>query len=336
MMLNEIEQIRQEALREFQEAKTFQDAEATKFKFLARKGLIADLFRQMPQLPEEERPEAGQALNRLRAELEGIAEEKLAKFAQKREAARIDTTLPGRKPHIGALHPLTLVTRHIVDIFRQMGFAVARGPEIETVYYNFDALNTPPWHPSRDESATLYLPNGFVLRTETSPVQIRVMESMQPPVRVIVPGRVYRRDKPDATHSPMFHQVEGLYVDVGVTMADLKGTLVAFYRTLFGEDTGVRFRPHFFPFTEPSAEVDITCLFCAGKGCRVCKGTGWIEMGGSGMVDPNVLDGVGYDSEKYTGWACGLGIERVAMFLYGIENIRTLYDADVRFLRQFI
>ncbi len=335
-MIEKIAQIRLQAFREFEEAKSLQEAEAARNKYLGRKGAIADLFRHMPGIPPEERPEAGEALNRLRAELEVVAETAREKFAQKKEAPQIDTTLPGRMPHLGALHPLTIVTRQIIDIFRQMGFAVASGPEIETVYYNFDALNTPPWHPSRDESATLYLPNGFVLRTETSPVQIRVMEAMQPPVRIIAPGRVYRRDRPDATHSPMFHQVEGLYVDEGVTMADLKGTLVAFYRTLFGEQTAVRFRPHFFPFTEPSAEVDITCLFCAGKGCRICKEAGWIEMGGSGMVDPNVLDGVGYDSEKYTGWACGLGIERVAMFLYGIDNIRSLYDGDVRFLRQFI
>jgi len=335
-MIEKIAQIRHQAFQEFAGAKTLQEAEAARHKYLGRKGHIADLFRHMPELPPEDRPEAGEALNRLRQELEVAAETALAKFALRKETPQIDTTLPGRRAHIGALHPLTIVTRQIIDIFRQMGFAVASGPEIETVYYNFDALNTPPWHPSRDESATLYLPNGFVLRTETSPVQIRVMEKMQPPVRIIAPGRVYRRDRPDATHSPMFHQVEGLYVDEGVTMADLKGTLVAFYRTLFGEQTAVRFRPHFFPFTEPSAEVDITCLFCAGKGCRICKEAGWIEMGGSGMVDPNVLDGVGYDSEKYTGWACGLGIERVAMFLYGIDNIRSLYDGDVRFLRQFI
>jgi len=335
-MLEQIEQIRQQAIRELSEAKTLGEAETAKFKYLGRKGLIADLFKRMQQLPAEDRPEAGQALNRLRSELQAIADTAVGKYARKTKAVRIDTTMPGRKPHLGALHPLTIVTRKIVSIFRQMGFAVARGPEIETVYYNFDALNTPPWHPSRDETDTLYLPNGFVLRTETSPVQIRVMEQMQPPVRIIAPGRVYRRDKPDATHSPMFHQVEGLYVDVGVNMADLKSTLVAFYRTLFGEQTAVRFRPHFFPFTEPSAEVDVTCLFCGGKGCRVCKNTGWIEMGGSGMVDPNVLDGVGYDSEKYTGWAFGLGIERVVMFLYGIDNIRGVYDVDTRFLRQFI
>jgi len=335
-MLEQIEEIRQQAIRELSEAKTLGEAETAKFKYLGRKGLIADLFKRMQQLPAEDRPEAGQALNRLRSELQAIADTAAGKYARKTKALRIDTTMPGRKPHLGALHPLTIVTRRIVSIFRQMGFAVARGPEIETVYYNFDALNTPPWHPSRDETDTLYLPNGFVLRTETSPVQIRVMEQMQPPVRIIAPGRVYRRDKPDATHSPMFHQVEGLYVDVGVNMADLKSTLVAFYRTLFGEQTAVRFRPHFFPFTEPSAEVDVTCLFCGGKGCRVCKNTGWIEMGGSGMVDPNVLDGVGYDSEKYTGWAFGLGIERVVMFLYGIDNIRGVYDVDTRFLRQFI
>lgn len=335
-MIEELSEIREQALRELQEAKNLQEAEAAKFKYLGRKGLIAEFFGKMRELPPEERPEVGQALNRLRTELDNAAKAALARFAKKKDVFKIDTTLPGRMPHLGALHPLTIVTRRIIDIFRQMGFTVARGPEIETVYYNFDALNTPPWHPSRDETDTLYLPNGFVLRTETSPVQIRVMEKTQPPIRIIAPGRVYRRDRPDATHSPMFHQVEGLYVDIGVTMADLKGTLITFYQTLFGEKTAVRFRPHFFPFTEPSAEVDVTCLFCGGEGCRICKGTGWIEMCGSGMVDPNVLEGVGYDSEKYTGWAFGLGIERVAMILYGIANIRDLYDGDVRFLRQFI
>ena len=225
--------------------------------------------------------------------------------------------------------------REITDIFRGMGFRVADGPEVELVHYNFDMLNTPEWHPSREESDTIYLPNGFVVRTETSPVQIRVMESQQPPIRIISPGRVYRRDRPDATHSPMFHQVEGLYVDEGVTMADLKGTLLAFYRRLFGEQTKLRMRPHFFPFTEPSAEVDVSCFFCKGSGCRICKQTGWLEMGGSGMVDPHVLAGVGYDTEKYTGYAFGLGIDRIAMLRFGIDNIRLLVDNDVRFLKQF-
>ncbi len=228
----------------------------------------------------------------------------------------------------------------IVDIFRGMGFAVETGPEAETVHYNFDALNTPPWHPARDLTDTFYLetPGGGserLLRTETSPVQIRVMERRRPPIRIIAPGRVYRNDKPDATHSPVFMQVEGLYVDRGVTFADLKGTVLAFYRALFGPETETRFRPHFFPFTEPSAEVDVSCVFCRGEGCRICKDSGWLEMGGSGMVDPNVLEGVGIDPETYSGWAFGLGIERIAMLKFGVEDIRLFYENDLRFLGQF-
>jgi phenylalanyl-tRNA synthetase alpha chain len=228
----------------------------------------------------------------------------------------------------------------IIDVFRGMGFKVETGPEAETVYYNFDALNTPQWHPARDLTDTFYLdvpgdPMNWLLRTETSPVQIRVMQRQQPPIRIIAPGRVYRADKPDASHSPIFMQVEGLYVDEGVTFANLKGTVLAFYRAIFGQDVNTRFRPHFFPFTEPSAEVDVSCIFCKGQGCRVCKQTGWLEMGGSGMVDPNVLEGVNIDPERYSGWAFGLGIERIAMLKYGVDDIRLFYENDLRFLEQF-
>ncbi len=335
MIHEKIEQIRHDAIQEFNSASTIAEAEAAKLKYLSRKGLVADLFKLMGKAEPAERPKLGQLLNQLQDELEALAQEKLEALKPKVAGPLVDATLPGRKPFEGTYHPLTIVMREITDIFRGMGFRVADGPEIELVRYNFDMLNTPPWHPSRDESDTLYLPNGFVVRTETSPVQIRVMESQEPPVRIISPGRVYRRDRPDATHSPMFHQVEGLYVDEGVTMADLKGTLLHFYRTLFGAQTELRFRPHFFPFTEPSAEVDVTCVFCKGQGCRICKESGWLEMGGSGMVDPNVLAGVGYDTEKYTGYAFGLGIDRIAMLRFGIDNIRLLFDSDVRFLRQF-
>ncbi|MDD5087999.1 MAG: phenylalanine--tRNA ligase subunit alpha [bacterium] len=334
-MQERITETRALAAREFEAATTLAEAEAVKLTYLSRKGVVAELFKLMPQVDAAERPRSGQLLNELKTELEALAERRLAELRPKVSGPLVDVTLPGRKPFVGTYHPLTIVMREIIEIFRSMGFRVADGPEIELVRYNFDMLNTPPWHPSRDESDTMYLPNGFVVRTETSPVQIRVMESQQPPVRIISPGRVYRRDRPDATHSPMFHQVEGLYVDEGVTMADLKGTLLHFYRTLFGAQTQIRFRPHFFPFTEPSAEVDVTCNFCGGKGCRVCKQTGWLEMGGSGMVDPNVLAGVGYDTEKYTGYAFGLGIDRIAMRRFGLDNIRLLFESDVRFLRQF-
>lgn len=240
-------------------------------------------------------------------------------------------------PFTGSLHPLTLIEREAKRIFRQMGFAIERGPEIEDVWHNFDALNTPDWHPSRDTSDSLYLKevDGMLLRTETSPIQIRVLERTKPPVRIVGPGRVFRNDKPDATHSPSFTQMEGLYVDRGVTFADLKGTVLEFYRQMFGSGVNIRFRPHFFPFTEPSAEVDVSCPFCGGKGCRICKQSGWIEMGGSGMVDPNVFKAVGVDPEEFTGWAFGLGVERLAMLLYDMDDMRLFYENDVRFLSQF-
>ncbi|MCB1061055.1 MAG: phenylalanine--tRNA ligase subunit alpha [Calditrichaeota bacterium] len=334
-MREQLEQVKLEAIAALNEAADLAALEQASIKYLSRKGVVAGLFKLMGKASAEERPALGQALNDLKNELEALEAARKSSLTPKSSGPSIDTTLPGRKTWIGSYHPLTIVMREITDIFRGMGFRVADGPEIELIKYNFDMLNTPPWHPSRDESDTVYLPNGFVLRTETSPVQIRTMEKQDPPVRIISPGRVYRRDRPDATHSPMFHQCEGLYVDKGVTMAELKGTLLSFYRELFGQQTKLRFRPHFFPFTEPSAEVDVSCPFCKGEGCRICKNTGWLEMGGCGMVDPNVLEGVGYDSEIYTGFAFGLGIDRVAMLRFGINNIRLLTDSDVRFLRQF-
>lgn len=325
-MKDRIDQIREEARAAFAGAVNLHEGEEVRHRFLGRKGKVAALFKQMGGVEEEDRPLVGKLLNELRAELQAQCDERLAELKPQHEGPFVDVTLPGRRPFLGSYHPLTIVMREVTDIFRGMGFRVVDGPEIELVKYNFDMLNTPEWHPSRDESDTIYLPNGFVVRTETSPVQIRVMLSQKPPVRIIAPGRVYRRDRPDATHSPMFHQVEGLYVDEGVTMADLKGTLLSFYRALFGRETEIRFRPHFFPFTEPSAEVDVKTPMLKG---------GWMEMGGSGMVDPNVLEGVGYDPERYTGWAFGLGIDRIAMLRFGIENIRLLHDSDVRFLGQF-
>jgi phenylalanyl-tRNA synthetase alpha chain len=296
----------------------------------------------MRELPNNIKLEFGSALNEFKDSIDKQITPWIGQINIIRAVKEsIDYTLPGIKTFSGGLHPLTLVMDEIIDVFRGMGFKVETGPEAETVYYNFDALNTLDWHPARDLTDTFYLdvpankPLNWVLRTETSPVQIRVMESQKPPIRIIAPGKTFRKDKPDASHSPYFMQVEGLYVDKGVTMADLKGTVLAFYRAIFGKETKTRFRPHFFPFTEPSAEVDVSCIFCKGEGCRVCKQSGWLEMGGSGMVNPIVLEGVGIDPEIYTGWAFGLGIERIAMFKYGVDDIRLFYENDIRFLEQF-
>ncbi len=332
-MKTRIDEIRKDFRKSLSDAGSQIELDEVYRIFLARKGEIASLYKLMAGLSAEERPEAGKLLNQLKKELE-------QQFNDRRKTARqqvseLDTTIPGRIPRLGHEHPLTQTESRVEEIFTRMGFTVAEGPEVESEYYDFDALNTPFWHPARDKSDTLYLDNGHLLRTETSPVQIHVMEKRKPPIRIIAPGRVYRNDKPDASHSPMFMQVEGLYIDRQVTFAELKGTLLEFYRQLFGEDTSIRFRPHYFPFTEPSAEVDVTCFLCAGKGCRVCKQTGWLEMGGSGMVDPVVLDGVGLDPEEYTGFAFGLGLERIAMLQYGITDIRLLYENNLRLLTQF-
>jgi phenylalanyl-tRNA synthetase alpha chain len=305
-------------------------------RYFGRKGKINELFSKMSGFDPKERPAIGKGINDLRATMEAEFQERVQEVETVDfGGVTIDPTLPGRKSYLGHLHPLTLVADEIIDIFVHMGFVVESGPEVETVHYNFDMLNTPPWHPARDETDTIYVSDDKLLRTETSPVQIHVMERQPPPVRMIAPGRVYRNEKPDATHGAMFMQVEGLYVDVGVDMADLKGTLLEFYRHLFGYDTQIRFRPHYFPFTEPSAEVDVSCFLCNGRGCRVCKNTGWLEMGGSGMVDPAVFEGVGYDPEVYTGYAFGLGVERIAMLKLEIEDLRMFYDNDLRLLRRF-
>ena len=281
----------------------------------------------------------GAAANEAKRDLEALLEARLAEARererrQQRALARPDLTLPGRRPARGVRHPLTQVRDEIVAVFAGLGFSVAEGPEIETDYYNFEALNLPPDHPARDMQDTFYFSADTLLRTHTSPVQIRVMQAQRPPVRIIVPGRVYRRDA-DITHSPMFHQVEGLAVDRDVSMADLKGTLELFARAMFGPGSRIRFRPSFFPFTEPSAEVDVLCFACAGRGCRVCKQSGWLEILGSGMVHPHVLRNVGYDPEEVTGWAFGMGIERVAMLKYGVDDIRLFFENDLRFLKQF-
>jgi phenylalanyl-tRNA synthetase alpha chain len=318
------------------DAKSFEELRTA---FLGRKrGHVTLLFEDLKSIPPEERREAGRLVNELKAAvLDRLQALESHVRTPVRPARTIDLTLPGRKRYVGTLHPLTLFEEEIERIFLGMGFTIEEGPEIETDYYNFESLNFPPHHPARDKWDTLFIKGDLLLRTHTSPVQVRVMERSKPPIRIICPGRVFRRETPDPTHLPMFMQVEGLVVDKGVTFAHLKGTLEYFIRALFGEKIKVRFRPSFFPFTEPSAEVDIECLVCSGKdaSCRVCGGTGWKEILGSGMVDPQVLKNVNIDPERYSGWAFGLGIDRTAMFAFGIPEMRYFYENDLRFLRQF-
>ncbi len=314
--------------------------EELRVRYLGRQGVLTLLLRSLGALPAAERPRVGAAANEVKRELEALLEVRLGETREAerrldRARQRIDLTLPGRRPPQGGVHPLTRVQDEIVGIFVGLGFSVAEGPEIEDDYHNFEALNIPRDHPARDMQDTFYLSEDTLLRTHTSPVQIRTMQAQRPPVRVICPGRVYRRDA-DITHSPMFHQVEGLAVDRHISMGDLKGTLELFAREMFGARSKIRFRPSFFPFTEPSAEVDVLCFLCGGDGCRVCKQSGWLEILGSGMVHPQVLRNVGYDPEEVTGWAFGMGVERVAMLKYGIDDIRLFFENDLRFLRQFV
>ncbi len=321
---------------ELKSARDERSLDEVRVRFLGKKGHVTEQFKQLGKLPPGERPARGAELNLLKERItEKLEERRRQLVTSKFTRPTLDLTLPGRRPQVGRCHPLVRILDRVKAIFRSMGFTVETGPEVETTYYNFTALNTPEWHPARDEADTFYIDDEHLLRTETSPVQIRVLERGKLPVRMIAPGRVYRNDKPDPSHFPVFHQVEGLYVDRGVSFADLKGTLLYFYRQLFGPETELRFRPHYFPFTEPSAEVDASCYLCRGKGCRLCKGSGWLEMGGSGMVDPNVLEGVGVDPEEWTGFAFGLGIERIALLWYGVDDIRLFFENDLRFLRQF-
>lgn len=334
--IEEVRKAFEAAARQAGDARSLEDLRTA---FLGRKrGHITLLFEALKSAPAEEKREAGRLVNELKqAVVEGLeALEGQARTAV-RPARAIDLTLPGRKRYVGRPHPLTLFQEEIERIFLGMGFSIEEGPEIETDYYNFEALNFPPYHPARDKWDTLFIKGDLLLRTHTSPVQVRVMERSKPPIRIICPGRVFRRETPDPTHLPMFLQVEGLVVDQGVTFANLKGTLEHFLRALFGEKVKVRFRPSYFPFTEPSAEVDIECLVCSGRdpNCRVCGGTGWKEILGSGMVDPQVLKNVNIDPEKYSGWAFGLGVDRTAMFAFGIPEMRYFYENDLRFLRQF-
>ncbi len=338
MTLEELQQAARAALEEITAARSMEVLEQARVKFLGRKGLITQALRSLGSLPAEVRPQFGQEANRLKKLLEvhlEEAQERLKKEALQAEtAAGLDVTLPGRRLDLGRLHPITQIAREICDIFVRMGFQVVEGPEIETDYYNFEALNIPKDHPARDMQDTFYISDNIVLRTHTSPMQVRVMEQRQPPVRIIAPGKTFRRDS-DLTHTPMFHQVEGLLVDQDISFADLKGVLTVFVHEMFGPEVSLRFRPSFFPFTEPSAEVDIQCVICRGAGCRVCSQTGWLEILGSGMVDPEVFGFVNYDPEVYTGFAFGMGIERIAMLKYGIDDLRLFFDNDLRFLKQF-
>ena len=336
-----VDAIAGEAREAIERAGSSTELEALRVRFLGRQGALTQLLRSLGTLPPEERPLVGAAANEVKRELEALLDSRLAAAVererrQQRQQARLDLTLPGRRPPPGAIHPLTRVHDEIVSIFVGLGFSVAEGPEIETDFYNFEALNIPRDHPARDMQDTFYVSDGTLLRTHTSPVQIRTMRAAggAVPVKIIVPGRVYRRDVADASHSPVFHQVEGLAVDRHITMADLKGTLELFAREMFGPGSTVRFRPSFFPFTEPSAEVDVRCFMCAGQGCRACK-DGWLEILGSGMVHPQVLRNGGYDPEQVTGWAFGMGIERIAMLKYGVDDLRLFFENDLRFLRQF-
>ncbi|MGI9553686.1 MAG: phenylalanine--tRNA ligase subunit alpha [Thermodesulfobacteriota bacterium] len=311
-----------------------------KSKYLGKKGIITDMLKSMRDLPGEQRKEFGQAINKVKTTIESLIDEKHAELKETKKSRalveeHIDITLPGRGLPVGAKHPITRVMDEIIYTFERMGFSVVEGPEVELDYYNFEALNIPKDHPARDMQDTFYITEDIVLRTHTSPVQIRVMQNQSPPVKIIAPGKVYRCDS-DVSHTPMFHQIEGLLVDKGITFGNLKSVVTQFVHLTFGKNTNVRFRPSYFPFTEPSAEVDIECAMCKGDGCRVCKQTGWLEIMGCGMVDPEVFKSVNYDPDVYTGFAFGMGVERTTMLKYGINDIRLFYENDLRFLKQFV
>lgn len=338
-MRERLQHLKDEAWKHIAEADDSGELDRLRVRYLGKKGELTGILRSMGSLPAQERPEIGKTVNELRSQLEDFLIERLdmlqaKELARRLERETVDITLPGRQPTIGTKHPLNQVLDEIEAIFVGMGFEVVEGPEVELDYYNFEALNLPPDHPTRDMQDTFFITDDILLRSQTSPVQVRVMEKQHPPVRIIAPGKVYRVDF-DATHSPMFHQVEGLLVDERTTFGDLKGILRAFVEAIFGEGRGIRFRPSFFPFTEPSAEIDVECIMCNGRGCRVCSDTGWLEILGAGMVDPRVLRKVGYDTDRYQGFAFGMGVERIAMLKYGIDDIRLLFENDVRFLRQF-
>jgi phenylalanyl-tRNA synthetase alpha chain len=327
--------------RDLGAAATPADVEEIRVRVLGKKGTLTVEAKAIGALPPAQRPAAGERVNETKEAIEAIIAERREALASgalegRLLAEAIDVTLPGRRRGQGTRHPLSIVVKDLLDIFRRMGFGVATGPEVETTWHNFEALNIPAGHPAREEMDTLYLAPDTVLRTHTSPVQIRVMESQPPPVRIVCPGRVFRADAPDASHSPYFHQIEGLWVDEGISLAHLKWTLTEFVHQFFGPEVGTRFRPSYFPFTEPSGELDIECQVCGGSGCPACKNTGWMELLGCGMVHPAVLEAVGYDSERYTGFAWGMGVERIAMNRYGVPDIRMFYENDIRFLHRFV
>lgn len=335
-MREKLNRIFEEAKVELEQAADEIVLEQARVKYLGRKGVLTTALKGLGSLSPEERPAIGKLANEIKDGLTAAIESAASRLrsAVGGPSPALDITRPGRRSQVGRLHPVTQVMREVCDIFERMGFEVVEGPDVEIDYYNFEALNIPKDHPARDMQDTFYVSDNVVLRTHTSPIQIRTMEKQPPPVRVIAPGSVYRCDS-DVSHTPMFHQVEGLLVDTGVTFGDLKGVLTNFARQMFGSDTALRFRPSFFPFTEPSAEVDIRCVICKGRGCRTCSGTGWLEILGSGMVDPEVYGFVGYDPEEISGFAFGMGIERIAMLTYGIDDIRLFFENDIRFLNQF-
>ena len=339
-MKAQLEAIEKKAFEELTAAQDLKDLDAVRVKYLGKKGELTAILKQMGKLSAEERPVIGQLANQVRAQIEERLEETKTNLEahlldQRLATETLDVTMPGKRSVLGKKHPITIVLDELKEIFIGMGFDVAQGPEVELDYYNFEALNIPKDHPARDTQDTFYINDNVVLRTQTSPIQIRVMEKQKPPIRIIAPGRVYRSDALDATHSPLFHQVEGLVVDKNITMADLKGTLEVFVKRLYGEESVVRFRPHHFPFTEPSAELDVQCFNCHGEGCRLCKGEGWIEILGCGMVHPKVLENCGIDPEEYSGFAFGMGLERLVMRRYNIDDLRLFYENDPRFLNQF-
>ena len=339
-MKDRLEQIRQNALAQIEEAGALEKLNDIRVAFLGKKGELTSIMKSMKEIAPEERPAFGQMVNETRSEIEKKMEEMKAELARKAREAQlkaevIDVTLPAKKSNVGHRHPNTIALEEVERIFVGMGYEVIEGPEVEKDYYNFEALNIPANHQAKDEQDTFYINKEFVLRTQTSGTQVHTMETQELPIRMIAPGRVYRSDEVDATHSPCFHQIEGLVIDKHITFADLKGTLAEFAKELFGEETKVKFRPHHFPFTEPSAEMDVTCFKCGGKGCRMCKGSGWIEILGCGMVHPKVLKMSGIDPEKYSGFAFGVGLERIALLKYEIDDMRLLYENDTRFLKQF-
>lgn len=339
-MKEKLHALLEEARVEINGAKGLKELEDLRIKYLGKKGEVTLVLKNMKDLSQEERPLVGKIANEIREEIEQLLDaskedKKALEIESQLERESVDVTMPAKKTVRGHKHPINVALDEIIDIFLGMGFKIAEGPEVETVYHNFDALNAPIDHPSRGLSDTFYITEDLILRTQTSPIQVRTMKNQKPPIKIIAPGRCFRNDEIDATHSPMFHQIEGLVIDKDITMADLKGTLDMFAKRLFGSQTKTKFRPHYFPFTEPSGEVDVSCFKCGGDGCRFCKGSGWIEILGCGMVHPNVLEECGIDSTVYNGFAFGMGLDRITMLKYEIDDIRVLFENDIRFIKQF-